>query len=188
MDAPVDCSCRSFREGVTVNRSTVLFPGRFQPLHNGHAEIIGDLAERFERVIVAIAMAQLSHMKRHPLTGGERYDLIREFVLARRMTNVEIIPIPVNCYLTTWVAAIRALCPPFQAVYARNPVMRAIFAELEYPLVSPVFPRRMTGVAIRGRIASGQPWNEFVPREVAEFLERRKLTERIREVSKDEND
>lgn len=170
-----------------MNQKIVLFPGRFQPLHNGHAEILFSLASGFGRVILPIAQAQLSHMDRHPLTGAERYEMLRDFVIEEGLKNVELIPLPYDCYLTTWVAFIETICPPFNAVYARNPLMRALFRERGYALVEPLFERKFSGIMVRTAIASNGEWQRTVPKAVARFLTERNLVQRIREVSQDEN-
>src|SRR3990167_1143672 len=138
-----------------MDARVVCFPGRFQPLHNGHAEIIFSLSSRYAKVVVPVTMAQLSHMDRHPLTGGERYEMMRRFATAERLANLEIIPLPYDCYLTTWIAFLESICPRFDIVYARNPLMRALFAERGYPLVEPLFDRKISGVMVREQIANG---------------------------------
>lgn len=166
---------------------TALFPGRFQPFHKGHAEILLSLSSQYRRVIVPIAMAQLSHMERHPLTGGERYEMLRQYVLNQRLRNVEIIPLPYDCYLTTWVAFIESTCPVFDVVYARNPLMRSVFRERGYSLVKPLFDRTLSGAMIRATIAANGNWRVYLPPSVIQFLVARHLVQRIKDVSLDEN-
>lgn len=167
--------------------STVLFPGRFQPLHCGHAEIIDMLAGRFNRVLVPIAMAQLSHMDRNPLTGGERYEMLAAYYREKGYDNVASFCIPYDCYLTTWIPYMQTLLPAFDVVYARNPVMRALFMDFGFRLVSPVRDRWTSGTTVRSLIASGGKWKELVPPSVYTFLIARRLDARIAEVMKDEN-
>ena len=62
---------------------TVIYPGSFDPLHNGHLDVVRRAARIFDRVIVAVA----SNDGKKPLfTVEERYDMVRNAV--RDLGNV----------------------------------------------------------------------------------------------------
>lgn len=64
---------------------TVIYPGSFDPLTNGHLDVIKRAAKLFDRVIVAVA----SNEEKCPLfTLKERYELVRQTVM--HMPNVEV--------------------------------------------------------------------------------------------------
>ncbi len=64
---------------------TVIYPGSFDPLTNGHLDIIQRAARLFDRVIVAVA----GNESKHPLfTLEERVELTRSVVAS--MPNVEV--------------------------------------------------------------------------------------------------
>jgi pantetheine-phosphate adenylyltransferase len=64
---------------------TVIYPGSFDPLTNGHLDIIQRAARLFDRVIVAIASSE----SKHPLfTLEERVGLARSVIST--MPNVEV--------------------------------------------------------------------------------------------------
>jgi pantetheine-phosphate adenylyltransferase len=64
---------------------TVIYPGSFDPLTNGHLDIIQRAARLFDRVIVAVASSE----SKHPLFSlTERVDLARGVVAP--MPNVEV--------------------------------------------------------------------------------------------------
>jgi pantetheine-phosphate adenylyltransferase len=63
---------------------TAIYPGSFDPLTNGHLDVIERAVKLFDRVIVAVAQNQ----EKQPLFGlEERLDLVRHSV--RRLPTVE---------------------------------------------------------------------------------------------------
>ena len=63
---------------------TVIYPGSFDPLTNGHLDVIERAAKLFDRVIVAVA----SNEGKHPLfPQAERLELVRRAV--KKISNVE---------------------------------------------------------------------------------------------------
>lgn len=73
------------RAGSEVRRvRTVVYPGSFDPLTNGHLDVIERAARLFDRVIVAVAQ----NTEKHPLfTPEERCALVAG--ATRRLPNVE---------------------------------------------------------------------------------------------------
>lgn len=66
--------------------TTVLYPGSFDPIHNGHVEIVETAARLFDRVVVATVR---NPQKGEPLFSLEdRQGLIREAVA--HLDNVEV--------------------------------------------------------------------------------------------------
>jgi pantetheine-phosphate adenylyltransferase len=66
------------------NGRIAVFPGSFDPLTNGHVDIILRSARLFERIIVAVLLNQ---DKKALFTPGERVEMIRE--VFREYPNVE---------------------------------------------------------------------------------------------------
>ncbi|HKY15291.1 MAG TPA: pantetheine-phosphate adenylyltransferase [Microthrixaceae bacterium] len=66
--------------------TTVLYPGSFDPIHNGHVEIIETAARLFDRVVVA---AMRNPQKGEPLFSlQDRQDILREALA--HLPNVEV--------------------------------------------------------------------------------------------------
>ena len=63
---------------VKGHNNDALIIGRFQPLHNGHLEVIRKVASECDRMIIGIGSAQYSHLTDNPFTAGERYLMVSE--------------------------------------------------------------------------------------------------------------
>ena len=66
---------------------TAIYPGSFDPLTNGHLDVVQRAAKLFDRVVVAVAKNE----GKHPLfTLGERLALVKESIA--HLPNVEADP------------------------------------------------------------------------------------------------
>lgn len=65
----------------------VIYPGSFDPLTNGHVDIIKRLSSMFDEVIVAIL---INENKKSLFTVGEREDIIREAIEEEGLENIKI--------------------------------------------------------------------------------------------------
>jgi nicotinamide-nucleotide adenylyltransferase len=156
-----------------AHRACVL-PGRFQPFHNGHAETMLHAAAQYQRIIVAISNAHISHTAGDPFTGGERFEMVREFARASALGDrVDVVPIAVDDEPTTWVSTIRAICPPFDDVYTRSPWTESLFAYWGIRNAPELATSELlaTGTAVREAMADGADWKPLVPSSVADVLE-----------------
>jgi pantetheine-phosphate adenylyltransferase len=70
-----------------LNKVIAIYPGSFDPLTNGHIDLIERGAKIFERLIVAI----LRNPEKSPLFSvGERREMLEGMVRSKRWKNVEI--------------------------------------------------------------------------------------------------
>ncbi|MCL2032747.1 MAG: nicotinamide-nucleotide adenylyltransferase [Methanomassiliicoccaceae archaeon] len=162
-----------------------LMVGRFQPLHNGHLEVIRKCAAESENLTIGIGSAQYSHERDNPFTAGERYLMIDEVMKDEGITNYCIVPIEdINRY-SLWVAQVESLSPPFSIVYSNNPLTRRLFREAGYELrETPLYNREVySGTAVRKKMIEGDDWRPLVPRKVAEVIDYMDGVERLREIS-----
>jgi pantetheine-phosphate adenylyltransferase len=71
----------------TLDYGIAIYPGTFDPLTNGHTDLIGRAARMFRRVVVAIAE---SPHKKPAFPLDERIRLAREVLADRSLDNVEV--------------------------------------------------------------------------------------------------
>ena len=77
----------------------VLILGRFQPFHNGHAELVRYAEKNYEEVVIVIGSAQESYTFRNPFTAGERYEMIYNALGTLGIKHFYIVPVPdINRY------------------------------------------------------------------------------------------
>ncbi len=150
-----------------------VYPGRFDPVHNGHLDIVRRTAGLFSEVIVGVAE---SHSTK--FTTLERVELFREAVAGIANVTVEAIPgltveFAVRRGAKVVVRGIRAFTD-FEAEFdmalmnkKMEPEIESVYlmTSLEYLYISASRIREITSL--------GRDPSEFVPPHVAEALRRK---------------
>jgi len=164
-----------------------LFMGRFQPFHNGHARALEWILRRCDEAVIAVGSTQRSFDRTDLFTAGERVEMIRRALKARKLDGKCII-VPVSDINNNalWVSHLKSLCPEFDVVFSNNTLVKLLFSEAGKKVIEvPLFERkRCDGTYIRKLMLSGGKWRELVPKEVADFIVERKGVGRLKEVSK----
>jgi nicotinamide-nucleotide adenylyltransferase len=162
-----------------------LIIGRFQPLHNGHLEVIRKCAAESDNLTIGIGSAQFSHEHDNPFTAGERYLMIDETLKAEGISNYCIVPIEDLKRYSLWVSQVVSMSPPFKCVYSNNPLTRRLFSEAGYELrESPLYNREIySGTFVREKMIKDEDWKSLVPKTVAEIIEEIDGVNRLKEVS-----
>lgn len=159
------------------------YPGRFQPFHGGHRRFVQRMAEEVDEVVVGIGSAQASHTGRNPFTAGERVSMIHR-ALADLGTTTYVVPIEDVGRYALWPAHVRALCPPFEAIYTNNPVVERVCREdgIEVRGVELIDRERYRGTDVRRRMVDGDPWRDRVPQATVDVIEEVDGVERLRSI------
>lgn len=164
-----------------------LFVGRFQPFHNGHLKGIEWALKRCDELVIAVGSTQRSFGRMDLFTAGERVEMIRRVLKARKLDG-RCITIPVSDINNNalWVSHLTSLCPEFKVVFSNNSLVKLLFSEAGRKVLEvPLFERkRCDGTYIRKLMLSGDKWKELVPHEVAGFIAESKGVERLRSISK----
>ncbi len=159
-----------------------LLIGRFQPFHNGHAEIVRYAINKYEEVVIVIGSVYESYTSCNPFTAGERYLMIREAMSEMSIREYSIVPVPnINRY-GVYASHVADLSPKFDVVLSNNALIREIFEKDNFEVVgTPMFERKKySGTEIRRRMAEGEDWQQLVPGAVVKIIKEIKGEERIR--------
>jgi len=164
-----------------------VYPGRFQPIHWGHVNVIKWSLEKVDEIIIVIGTAQESHTIANPFTAGERVVMIKEALkdAGLDLSRVYIIPVPDILMNVVWVKYVAMYVPPFTYGIARNPLVVRLFKEAGYEvLIPPPYNREnYSSTKIRTLMLMGdEKWRELVPPSVAKFIDEIKGVERLKEI------
>jgi len=142
------------------------------------------ILEICDSLIVAVGSAQESHTFQNPLTAGERIEALRLLIedLSLDYSRIYIIPVPDIFMNKVWTRFVEALVPKFDTVVTRNPLVKELFEESGYNVISqPIFDREyLVGTNIRRLVVEGGRWQQYVTPRVASFLKTIGFERRLR--------
>lgn len=159
-----------------------LFIGRFQPFHKGHEKVINDILNKEDEIIIAIGSAQDSYSLENPLTAGERYEIIRSYLINKGLWDRAIIvTIPDIAENAVWPLRVIEYTPSFDRVYTGNRLVKMLFERTGVEVVEVEFYKRelYQGKIIREKILKGEPWEIYIPDIVLKYLREYGFSERI---------
>lgn len=96
--------------------------GRFQPVHNGHLDVIAQALEQAERAIILVGSSNLARDTRNPFTYDERAQMIRAAISERfgeeMLTRVVVNALPDSPYdLQEWIETVQTVVKMNTAAY-----------------------------------------------------------------------
>ena len=162
-----------------------LFVGRFQPFHNGHLEVLKTVYKDFDEIIIGIGSSQYSNTLDNPFTAEERKEMIEKTLNAEGIKNYKIYFIPDIHNYSKWVSHVESIVPKFDIVISNNSSTNKLFSEKGYTIRNtPLFDRKKySGKVIRKRMIKGKKWKNYVPKRVAEVIEKINGVERLKKLS-----
>lgn len=162
-----------------------LFIGRFQPFHKGHFEAIKEMAGQVNKLIICIGSAQDSYTYDDPFTAGERHLMISESLNQAGIDNYYLIPIVDIHRYSVWVAHIKSLVPPFDAIYTNNDLTARLFSEAKIEVRRPhLYDRKKySGKGVRKTMAEGGDWQSLVPDGTIRIIEEIDGVKRVMELA-----
>lgn len=158
-----------------------LFPGRFQPFHNGHMHAVNYILSLAKEAVIVITAAQFNYLPDEPFTAGERVEMIRR-ALDDLYPRCYVIPVDNVANNAEWLPRIENRAPSFEAVFTNNPLVRVLALEKGYKVEKIPFKSRevLEGRKIREAMASGRQWEQLVPPAVAHYIKTIRGDSRIR--------
>jgi pantetheine-phosphate adenylyltransferase len=158
-----------------MRTNTVIYPGTFDPITNGHVDLTERAARLFDRVVVAIAYSE----KKTPLFNLEQRVALCEASLSH-LDNVEVTGF--NNLLTDFARSQDAHCvlrgartvTDFEYEFQLANMNRAMYPEFESIFLTPAEHLSFISSSLVREIASlDGDITPFVPTPVAEALEAR---------------
>lgn len=156
--------------------------GRYQPAHNGHISIFEQMNQNpnVDEMVVGVGSSQYGSPKylNNPFDLQTRIQMIS--AATKGMKPSHIVPIPDIYNTSTWARHVESLCPKFDVVYTRNPLVKSLFEQRGYEVIEPEVRVDVSATLIRQRMISGGNWQEFVPPTIRQILEEIRGSERLR--------
>ncbi|NHN47481.1 nicotinamide-nucleotide adenylyltransferase [Halostella sp. JP-L12] len=162
--------------------------GRFQPFHNGHHNMVREIAEDVDELVLGIGSAGDSHSKHDPFTAGERIMMVTKSLVDVDLVTYAV-PIEDLERNSVWVSHVQSMSPDFDVAYSNNPLVIQLFDEAGVEVrQSPMFNREvLEGTEVRERMIKGENWRPLLPDPVVEVVEEIDGIERIQRVSESDS-
>ncbi|MHA1270998.1 MAG: nicotinamide-nucleotide adenylyltransferase [Candidatus Helarchaeota archaeon] len=163
-----------------------LFLGRFQPIHNGHIQVILALLKEVKELIIGVGSAQHSHTFNNPFTAGERVLMIRNAILENNieLSRIYIIPIIDTHDNRIWVSNVKSSVPKFDVIYTNNKLVFRLVKEFGLKVKNtPIFYRdKFRSTRIRKMILNDEDWEVLIPKSVANIIKEIDGINRIKDI------
>lgn len=168
--------------------NTCLFIGRFQPFHLGHLEAIKWNLARGRKLVVVIGSMQEYATADNPLDFGERKAMIRAALKAAGIKNYRLIGLPDFKNDILWTKKLLALSGvkiQDAVVSSLNPWTEAVCEKSGITVDRhPEFLNGLSATHVREKIGTGQPWRQFVPEAVFDYLKNSGGAQKIKNYSR----
>lgn len=159
-----------------------LFIGRFQPFHMGHLTVCTYLSSNNVQLIIGVGSSQYHHSLENPFSFDERREMINRALHDAYISTFHIQAITDIHDPPHWVEHVLGIVPTMDVVVTNNEFTKKLFLRKHIRVIQPpLFDReRFSGHFIRTCIIQHQPWEEFVPAAVAQYLKDIDGVQRIR--------
>ena len=159
-----------------MSERVAICPGSYDPVTNGHLDIIGRAARVFDRVVVGVVNQPVRKQKTL-FSAEERRDFIAEAIKANGLENVEVeifsillVEFARERKATTIVKGLRAISD-FEYEFEMNQLNRKLAPEIEsvYIIASPSYSF-LSSTGVKEMATFGGDVSDLVPGRVAESL------------------
>ncbi len=155
-----------------------LVVGRFQPVHNGHVQLIRRAIEDCVHVTVVIGSSTEPVSIRNPFSFEEREAMLR----VAFGDQIQVIGVPDLHDPPRYAAHVLGLTGPVDHVFGNDERTLDLFEDDGHRVVRPglVDRERLEGSTVRAWMAEGDPaWRKSVPKTVANYLDSIEASKRL---------
>ncbi len=139
--------------------------GRFQPLHNGHVELIREASRECDDVVLVIGSSNV-HDEANPFTFEERERMIKMVIGV-----IQTIPMEDVTDDDAWVASVIENVPPFDIVYAGDEEDLKLWTGSRFKTKSIGRIGGIRGTDIRKKIIDqDESWKDQVPAVLVDMI------------------
>lgn len=161
-----------------------VFIGRFQPIHNGHLEVIKWILGQKTGLTIVIGSLQEYGTKINPLGFFERKKIVEQALKEEGIGKVKILGLPDFHNDVVWAKKLReitGLDPCETSVATLNPwpasaAKTAGFIQTKHP----IFCDGLSATSIREKITKDEEWENLVPKGIAAYLKESGSVDRIK--------
>lgn len=162
-----------------------LFLGRFQPVHNGHLQVMQHILRTYDELIIVLGSAQEHNTWRNPFTAEERERMIVAALTPKEQKHTKIYAIADINDDQRYVAHVETFIPHGTVLFCGSYPTSRLFEAKGYTVEKLGRIDNVEGTKVRGMIEIGDPtWQSLVPPLVVKVLEKIKGIERIKRLRK----
>ncbi len=152
-----------------------VFVGRFQPLHNGHLEVIKWISSQASDFFIVIGSMQESGTAQNPLDYKERKEMFEKVLAAANIANCRIFGLPDLLNDIAWgkkLSQILKTNPEKLVLVTQNDWSAASAKKAGIEIAChPMFCRGLTATQVREAMRAGMSWKGSVPVAAVQYLE-----------------
>ncbi len=144
-----------------------IFPGRFQPFHEGHLLVVQGMMKIHGNATIAICDGKSEHGGDTPFTVAQRHEMISAALLSADITEATIVDVTDKPTDEQWVDAVTDAAghPREPLVWSGREEIRAMFEEKKIETKKIVPVPGIDGAAVRAAIVAGKvdEWRKKIP-------------------------
>jgi len=159
-----------------------LFIGRFQPIHNGHLEVMKKASKEADKLIIVIGSANKEFEKENPFSLEERKNMIEKALNKAKIKNYEILSIDDVDNHPLWFANLKKLAPDFDIAYCGSGATHDLLKSKGIKVIDLDRIQNISASDIREKIKKDEHWQDLVPDVVFEEIERIHGVKRVKEL------
>lgn len=150
----------------TLMTKNILYIGRFQPFHNGHADAVQQILEKYPEIsdtndcahlFIGIGSAENNFEEKNPLTAGERFEIIdaamQEMNISRN--HYSIIPIRNINHYALWPHHVQQYLPEISVLASGSKLVQNLW-KTSFPhseIIEIAQNKKISGTIIRQKIS-----------------------------------